>query len=95
MEGTRKGKPASEKVRRELDQLYSLTDRGAFTVDNILKKQITAGAMKIRWFEGKNLMRLQNNLFQNSQRQLFKELGGTVSKNDEIPDAAKSKVYSE
>ena len=95
VEEIRMGKNVREKVRRQLDRLYSLTDRGALTVGTFLKNKITAGATKIRWFEEKNLMRRQNNLFQNNQRQLFKELGGAVNNTNEIPDAAKSKAFWE
>ena len=95
LEEIRKGKVVGEKVRRELDRLYSLTDRGALAVGTFLKNKIMAGATKIRWFEEKNLMRRQNNLYQNNQRQLFKELGGAACGTGEIPDAAKSKAFWE
>ena len=95
VEEIRKGKVVGAKVRRELDRLYSLTDRGALAVGTFLKNKIKAGSTKIRWFEEKNLMRRQNNLFKNNQRQLYKELGGTASSTNEIPDAAKSKAFWE
>ena len=95
LEEIRKGIDVRQKVRRELDRLYSLTDRGALAVGTFLKNKIMAGATKIRWFEEKNLMRRQNNLFRNNSRQLFKELGGTANRTDEILDAAKSKEFWE
>ena len=96
VEEIRKGSAVGEKVRKELERKYQLTERGAVCVSTFLKNKIQAGSTKIRWFEDKNGARRQNNLFRNNQRQLFKELGGdTASNTDEAPDAAESKAFWE
>ena len=97
VEEIRKGKKVGEKVWKELDRKYGLTERGALSVSTFLKNKIQAGSTKIRWFEEKNGARRQNNLFRNNQRQLYKELGSGANegKTDEIPDAAESKSFWE
>ena len=96
VEAIRKGSVVGEKVRKELDRKYQLTERGALCVSTFLKNKIQAGSTKIRWFEDKNGARRQNNLFRNNQRQLFKELNGDIrSTTEEIPDAAESKTFWE
>ena len=96
VEAIRKGNVVGEKVRKELDRKYKLTERGALCVSTFLKNKIQAGSTKIRWFEDKNGARRQNNLFRNNQRQLFKELSGDAkSTTEEIPDATESKAFWE
>ena len=95
IEEIRRGKAIGERSREELERKYKLTDRGALTVGTFLRNKIQAGTTKIRWHEERKLTRRQNNLFQNNQRQLFKELGGDAKSTNEIPDAAKSKAFWE
>jgi hypothetical protein len=96
-EGIRKGKKVREKIWKELDRRYGLTERGAVSVSTFLKNKIKAGSTKIRWFEEKNGARRQNYLFRNNQRQLYKELSGDTPQGNtsEIPDAAESREFWE
>ena len=54
VEEIRKGSAVGEKVRKELERKYQLTERGAVCVSTFLKNKIQAGSTKIRWFEEKN-----------------------------------------
>ena len=95
VEEIRKGKKVREKVWKELDRRYGLTERDAVSVSTFLKNKIKAGSTKIRWFEEKNGARRQNYLFRNNQRQLYKELSGDTAQGNasEIPDAAESREF--
>ena len=62
VEAIRKGNVVGDKVRKELDRKYQLTERGAWCVSTFLKNKIQAGSTKIRWYEDKNGARQQNNL---------------------------------
>ncbi len=96
VEEIRKGSKVGEKVRQVLERRYSLTERGAASVSTFLKGKIEAGSTKIRWFVERKVARRQNNLFQNNQRQVYKELGGGTNGNtNEVPDAAESKKFWE
>ena len=44
-------------------------------MSTFLKGKIDAGITKIRFFVERKVVRQQNNLFQNNQRQVYKELG--------------------
>ena len=94
VEEIRKGSTVGEKVRKELDRRYQLTERGALAVSTFLKNKIQAGSTKIRWFVEKKVARRQNNLFKNNQSQLYKELGGDANgRTNETPDAAESQEF--
>jgi hypothetical protein len=55
-------------------------------VSTFLKGKIESGSTKIRWFVERKVARRQNNLFQNNQKQLYKELGGGANGNtNEVP----------
>ena len=71
-----------------------MMDRGALAVGSFLKNKIHAGSTKIRWYVEKRVARRQNNLFQNNQSQLYKELGGNANgRTNEAPDATESREY--
>ena len=73
-----------------------MRERGALAVSSFLKNKIHAGSVKIRWYVEKRVARRQNNLFQNNQSQLYKELGGDAKgRTNEIPDAAESREFWE
>ena len=96
VEEIRKGTNVGMKVRKALDRKYNLTERGAASVSTFIKGKIEAGNKKIQWFVQRKVARRQNNLFQNNQRQLYKELGGETSGNtNEVPDAADSRKFWE
>ena len=60
------------------------------------KGKIEARNKKIQWFVQRKVARRQNKIFQNNQRQLYKELGGEASGNtNEVPDAADSRKFWE
>ena len=94
VEEIRKGTAVGDKVRKELDRRYQLTERGTLAVSTFLKNKIQAGSTKIRWFVEKKVARRQNNLFKNNQSQLYKELGGDANgRTNETPDAAESQEF--
>ena len=94
VEEIRKGSKVRDKVKSELEKRYQMTDRGALAVSGFLKNKIHAGSVKIRWYVEKRVARRQNNLFQNNQRQLYKELGGDAKgRTNDIPDAAESREF--
>ena len=95
VEEIRKGTNVGMKVRKVLDRKYNLTERGAASVSTFIKGKIDAGNKKIQWFVQRKVARRQNNLFQNNQRQLYKELGGAAGNTNEVPDAADSKKFWE
>ena len=95
VEEIRKGTNVGMKVRKVLDRKYNLTERGAASVSTFIKGKIEAGNKKIQWFVQRKVARRQNNLFQNNQRQLYKELGGASGNTNEVPDAAESKKFWE
>ena len=95
VEEIRKGSNVGIKVRKVLDRKYNLTERGAASVSTFIKGKIEAGNKKIQWFVQRKVARRQNNLFQNNQRQLYKELGGASGNTNEVPDAADSKKFWE
>ena len=96
VEEIRKGSKVGEKLREVLERRYSLTERGAASVSTFLKGKIEAGSTKIRWFVERKVARRQNSLFQNNQRQVYKELGGGTNGNtNEVPDATESKKFWE
>ena len=72
-----------------------MIERGAASVSTFLKGKIESGSTKIRWFVERNVARRQNNLFQNNQKQLYKELGGANGYANEVPDAAESRKFWE
>ena len=79
-----------------MERKYQLTERGVASVSTFLKGKIHAGSTKIRWFVERKVARRQNNLFQNNQIQLYKELGGGANgKTNETPDAAESREFWE
>ena len=50
----------------------------------------------IKWFVERKVARRQNSLFQNNQKQLYKELGGGANGNtNDVPDAAESRKFWE
>ena len=66
------------------------------SVSTFLKNKIQAGSTKIRWFIEKKTMQRQNSLYNNNQRQLYKELGGDLkNENSETPDKVASKEFWE
>ena len=94
VEEIRKGSKVRDKVRSELEKRYQMTERGALAVSGFLKNKIHAGSVKIRWYVEKRVARRQNNLFQNNQSQLYKELGGDAKgRTNEIPDAAELREF--
>ena len=94
VEEIRNGKVLGEKVRKELEAKYDLTERGALSVSTFLKNKIQAGSTKIRWYVEKKVARRQNNLYRNNQRQLYKELSGDAKgRTDEYPDATESREF--
>ena len=95
VEEIRKGTNVGMKVRKVLDRKYNLTERGRASVSTFIKGKIDAGNKKIQWFVQRKVARRQNNLFQNNQRQLYKELGGAAGNTNEVPDAADSKKFWE
>ena len=85
-------------IRMRLEGKYKLSERGFTSVRTFLTGKIRAASTKIRWHVEKGNRTRQNNLFQNNQSQLYKELG---SKNlgapkvdaSQIPDAAESREF--
>ena len=96
VEEVRKGTKINSKTRAGLEKKYQLTDRGAISVSTFLKNKIQAGSTKIRWFVEKKTTQRHNSLYNNNQRQLYKELGGDVKhENNETPDKVASKEFWE
>ena len=94
VEEIRRGSKVRDKVRSDLEKRYRMMERGALAVSSFLKNKIHAGSTKIRWYVEKRVARRQNNLFQNNQSQLYKELGGNANgRTNEAPDATESREF--
>ena len=86
-----KGSKVRETVRKALEKKYSLVERGTTAVSTELKNKIRAGSTQIKLAKDKMESYRQNNLFRNSQAQLFKGLGCKNTKAPEAPDAEESR----
>ena len=78
MDAFRRGKLTKAEKKSRLEKVYGLGEKGTLYVIEFLKGKIHAGSCKVKNYLKRNLQYHQNNLFRNDQKQLYKELSGTV-----------------
>ena len=94
VEEVRKGTEVRRKVYDRLKRRYGMVDRGAAAMSTFLENKIQSGSTKIRWYVGKCVTRRQNNLFQNNQSQLYKELSGAAGQgNSSTPNSVEAREF--
>ena len=77
-------KNAKEKARLVED--YRIVEKGTVYVTDFLKGKIHAGSCKVRNHLKRNRQQHQNTLFKNDQKQLYKELDGSVQADSVAPN---------
>jgi len=90
IEEIRKGVQLKGKVFRELDDRYKLGERG---YRSVVTFKVKAASSKIKSFVESNLKLRQNNLFQNNQSQLYKELGSKGNYINETPNKTEATAF--
>ena len=95
VEEHRKGHLKNDKKIKELNQKYSIREKGALAVSSLLKGKIKSGSTKIKNFVKSQIKIRQNTLFKNNQSQLYKELSNNnkPSENGEVPDAKEATEF--
>ena len=76
--------------KKDLDRMerkYRLSDVGNVQVIDMLKEKISAGAIKIRGYEQRELHYHQNTLFATNEKQFYQELDGRSNIPIKAPDA--------
>ena len=91
----RKGVQLKERVVKELERRYQLSERGRTTVVSFLKNKIQAASTKIKNFVKNNITSRQNKLFQTNQSRLYKEFAGQTSRQNEAPNSEEARVFWE
>ena len=81
-----RGNLKNVKEKARLEQVYGLRENGTRYVIDVLKGKIHAGGCKVQNHLKRNLQFHQNNLFRNDQKQLYKELSGSVQADSVAPN---------
>ena len=89
-------KSTFEFERKDLDRMEKkdkLSDVGNVQVIDMLKEKITAGAAKVRQYEGRELHYHQNTLFATTQKDFYQEIDGRSNIPNEAPDAQEASEF--
>ena len=89
----KRGRLTNKVEKARLEKVYGLGEKGTLYVIELLKGKIHAGTCKVRNYLKRNLQFHQNNLFKNDQKQLYKELSGSVLTDSMAPDKAEATAF--
>ena len=89
MEELRKSGKLNDEAMEKVDKKYNLLQ------SMFLKNKIQTRSIKIKNFENKVQQQWYNQLFKNSQSQLYKDLSGIINKENPPPNAAEVVTFWE